>query len=401
MLENPDNGHRSMTPLQKAAAAVCFICLLLAATLNFKFDANYFRVFRVYWVKQWGTTRENFERSSIRSMQTRIGMSSYTNACINRGQGGKSDFFGKLDVSTHRSTECSQRRLEAAQWIRVSHLSCNNKSQCNFVTNFTNQKVLLLTGPRSNPNHQLWDILFSLFPIGYVDVLPFTHWATPFSTCDYWMCDKISQLFSVLGHKGIQQNSRTLSQNEQICFKEVWVPKLAAYRHERIAPANFDEKLPEFRQKLVENFSSPTNAVLVYGREDARYRRWINAESVARRLANTSSLKVHYVPQMGSMPPAKQCNTFWNARVIIFPHGGHSANLICSRSGTKVLEMACAKTVGWFQGAVRFHKAMGFDYTYHQVPPSHCSETGEPDKDWNFLTPDSWLTVNEVVRKRL
>jgi hypothetical protein len=308
----------------------------------------------------------------------------YQNICIDRGKGSKSDFNGEIVIrlmSNHR------RRLAAGQWVRMT-----GGGSSGVALHLITQPSLLLTGPRSNPNHQLWDILFSLFSAGNVDVLPFDQWVAPYSTCNYWMCEKVDPLFNALGHSGVVHNSVVVAENESLCFKEVWVPQFAAYRHEVKAPSNFADVLLAFRSRLVKDFSSPTNAILIYGRADARYRYWKNAELIAEYLRNASHLRVHHVSQMGALTPHEQCRVFWDARIIMFPHGGHSANLICARPGTKILEMACAKTVGWFQRAQRFHRAMGLEYTYRKVPYSNCSVTWEPDKNWSFMSPEIWTT---------
>lgn len=365
-----------------ASPAFKIAIFILLLQIVFRFHQNPRWSTYTFWSQQWESAREYVEHSTLRSLPTRLGMVRYQDVCIDRGKGGKSDFNGEIGI---RIMNNHSRRLAAGQWVRVTGGKSSGVAQ-----HWVKQPSLLLTGPRSNPNHQLWDVLFSLFPVGYVDVLPFVQWVAPYSTCNYWMCDKVDHLFYALGHSGVVHNSVVVTENQSVCFREVWVPHFAAYRHEMKAPSNFADALPAFRRRLVKGFSSPTNAILIYGRADARYRYWKNAELIAKCLRNASNVRVNYVSQMGALAPSEQCRAFWDARIIMFPHGGHSANLICARPGTKILEMACAKTVGWFQQAKRFHRSLGLEYTYRRVPYSNCSVTEEPDKDWSFMAPEIW-----------
>jgi len=338
--------------------------------------------FYTVWSHQLNVARQNVQHSTLRSEANRLHMIRYENGCVDRGDGHKADFNGQLHISL---VDGDRRRLKAGQWVLPTQ--ANNYSRAD---RWVNMPSLLLTGPRSNPNHQLWDILFSLFPAGNLDSLPFVQWMTPYAQCNYWMCDKVDYLFDALGHPDAVQYNALIIDKGPICFKEVWVPNFAMYRNEFKVPSNYANALLAFRSRLTQDFVSPTDCILIYGRADARYRHWANAASVSQTLIKTSGKNVNYVSQMGTMTPSTQCRTYWDARIILIPHGGHAGNLICARPGTKVLEISCAKNIGWFQNAKHFHSAMGLSYRYIRIPYSNCSVTQEPKKDWSFTTPEAW-----------
>ena len=333
--------------------------------------------------KQFNLAGENVQQYAFHSIASRLRMIRYENACVDRGEGLKSDLTGELSI---RYVDSERRRLKAGQWVQMA-TKANNRS---ISERWVNSSSLLLTGPRSNPGHQLWDVLFSLFPAGNVDVLPFVQWITPYTKCNYWMCDKVEHLFDALGHSGVVHFNDLIIDKGPVCFEEVWVPNFAMYRNENMVPSNFAKVLSAFRNRLTQHFASPTNDVLIYGRADARYRRWVNAESISQTLNESIGVSVNYVSQMGALTHTAQCRTFWDARIIIFPHGGHAGNLICARPGTKVFEMSCAQNIGWFQNGKHFHSAMGLSYKYIHVPNSNCTVTQELDKHWSFTTPEAW-----------
>ena len=47
--------------------------------------------------------------------------------------------------------------------------------------------------------------------------------------------------------------------------------------------------------------------------------------------------------------------------------GGHEANLVCSRPGTHVLEMACPGYIWWWTSAKVFMKALKLTHVYQSV----------------------------------
>ena len=115
----------------------------------------------------------------------------------------------------------------------------------------------------------------------------------------------------------------------------------------------------------------------------------------ARRL-QAKGLNVRCVPSMVALNFTDQCKAFWDAKVIIMVHSGQTANMVCARHGTRVLEFACPVVVGWLQKMTNQHKTMGWNYTYQQVPD--CKEKAS---QWGKGHWKSFITENAFVERWL
>merc|ERR1712039_280815 len=85
---------------------------------------------------------------------------------------------------------------------------------------------------------------------------------------------------------------------------------------------------------------SPKNNVLVYGHQTTRKRHWVNAASFAC-LLERAGVAVEFVRDMASFSVQAQCELFFHAGWIVSAHGGQMGNVICARSGTVIVELAC------------------------------------------------------------
>ena len=88
---------------------------------------------------------------------------------------------------------------------------------------------------------------------------------------------------------------------------------------------------------------------VIYGREDAKRRRWTNSKDVVAELRTafaaageaTRAVAVTYVPTMGGLSFKAQMELFVSATVFLAPHGAHMGNSIFFGDGTVVRELSC------------------------------------------------------------
>ena len=286
------------------------------------------------------------------------------------------DWYGANLATEHLSIlgSKSHERL----WIHPTQHNITVKRRIRVVA-----PTLLLNGPHHNPGHQFWDVLVNLFELDGMTP-PFTHWAAPSCAGGDWMCDLLPTLLDVLGLR-LQRSLQDSITNEQVlCFTKLWIPMFGIYREERTSIPNEGAILRRLHSALVSPFHEPASTVVVYGKQDLRKskRQWQNAARSAVALNSTGD--VRYVQDMGALTFKSQCHLFWSARHLVYVHGGHTANLICARPGTRVDELACPREIGWSQFTKIFHNSLGFRYQYHSVPG--CT------KPYNsFNTSAGWL----------
>ena len=84
-----------------------------------------------------------------------------------------------------------------------------------------------------------------------------------------------------------------------------------------------------------------TDFTLVYDRGDTRRRRWLNPEPTVRLLKRSFGLPVYHLSSMTVFSPCEQAELLSRARVIVWPHGGHTANIVYCRPGARVVELMC------------------------------------------------------------
>lgn len=292
--------------------------------------------------------------------------------------------------------------------------------------------TVLLTAPWNNPNHLFWDVVVNFFVWkDQGDDLPFKYWSFPdHYPCHSWLCQLMPHVLKVLhleNHiKPLHnlENASTLTsnypdsygsildlhhkdaiKNETIvllpCYRNAWIPNFEYYRTERRRIPNEGVVLPAIRQELTKDFQQEIlprqqqRTVFIYGHTDSVSRNWLNFQEVAMKMNRalqqkntTVNLVVNSVPSLAKLTFQEQCYIFWNAKYIFYVHGGHTANLICARPNTTIIEMSCNQNFGWSQNTKLFHQTMQLNYTSRKVPGCDGHNT-------NFITPESW--TNEFL----
>lgn len=242
--------------------------------------------------------------------------------------------------------------------------------------------TLLITAPWTNPNHQFWDAAAMLFD--QPRPVPYTQWMAPLHQCSFWLCSFMPFLLAAL-NMTVPLVDEPITDTHAICFRRAWVPQFARNRAENNLHESreYAVALPAIRANMTAGLSSPAGTVLVYGKADSKLRNWKNAAAEASRL-RSMGFNVDYIANMSALPFTEQCFKFWSAQHIVYVHGGQTANLICARPGTRIVEFACPVWVGWFQRARTFQRIMGLEYHYRKVPGCTGHYT-------SFDTPVGWI----------
>jgi len=234
-----------------------------------------------------------------------------------------------------------------------------------------------------NPNHAFYDGLLSLYPTFDSDD-PFKQvWLPHDPDCKSHGCIWTQAFYDLKGKQISSANF--LNAKSRKCFETIYVPRLSYYRPRYkgtlgLVPSQNISAM--MRDKLTSKFgSSPAKYVLLYGHEDGNARRWNNIGEVDTALQSKGHT-TRYLKGFAGLTVADQCETVWNADVIVMPHGGQEGNLVCARAGTKIFSSSCDPNVEWIRHADDFRKAMEFDYKFEN--PASCKTHQGRE---NFLIP--------------
>ena len=354
---------------------------------------------------------DNEQQQEINNTKT------FHNVCIERKPGTKNAhlLLHKLDnggASPSSYADTSEELL----WIwPINNDTLIKKDDTIMSYYWIEEPTLLLTGPYNNPNHLFWDVLVNLFPWYNNHYLPFNYWSFPDhpTPCvDSWLCEVMPSLLQVLNltvdllplHELSEEQNYgaiVVSSDNVPCYRSVWIPNFSYYRGENHPIPNEDIILPKLHEELTRNFQQQQQhdndnvdkvvQVFIYGHLDSNKRQWQNVNDVAMKLKSTNiDIDVDIVHSLRLLPFQTQCYKFWNANIIIYVHGGHTANLICSRPNTHVIELSCQYSFGWSQLTSVFHSSLGLRYESRKVP-------GCTGHDSNLTTPDDWFTPESLL----
>ena len=147
------------------------------------------------------------------------------------------------------------------------------------------------------------------------------------------------------------------------CFEDLIAPKsgLGRVPGAEVNPVVLHSFIARLRAVLAAEHSGSPRALsganiaakaprwVIYGREDAKRRRWTNSKDVVAELSAafaaggmaTSAVEVTYVPTMGGLSFKRQMELFVSATVFLAPHGAHMGNSLFFGDGTVVRELSC------------------------------------------------------------
>ena len=136
--------------------------------------------------------------------------------------------------------------------------------------------------------------------------------------------------------------------SQSVCFKTLHIPKIIKFRPGwGNQPTEFEQINLKMRSFLTRDFEKPKHNILISSHQDSWRKHWENAQDVIERLESEQGYKniTHFGGFYG-ISNRKQCQLFYDADVIIMVHGAQTANIICSRPGTIIVELLC-QHFGW------------------------------------------------------
>ena len=137
----------------------------------------------------------------------------------------------------------------------------------------------------------------------------------------------------------------------------------------------------EFPPAVTAAINSGTGIVLLYDRHDAAHRRLANADAVKTELDEfygKLDLQVVRVSSMGGYSICEQAMLFSVAQVAVFPHGGHTTNVIYMPPGAQVVELFCgaAHDTPAIQSSY-YANLMGIQYAFVRDLQATCANDRE------------------------
>lgn len=241
--------------------------------------------------------------------------------------------------------------------------------------------VLFLTAPPFNIGHQLFDAMWTIFPLLESAALPlyravFIPWDLG---CTQWLCTMLQALHRIkfnaplpvvgaaahrpgVAHgvaalRGQRRRARdgalaTELEPSVVCFEDLLVPHFSHYRpgYGRQSRLSMDSAVL-LRRELTKSFPRRTlkqvrlgkrkGRVALYAHTSSKYRHWLDMEGVKEALLARGGLDVELYPSFGRMTYAEQCRAFYDADVLLMTHGGQMANTVCVRPGARIVEVDC------------------------------------------------------------
>ena len=240
--------------------------------------------------------------------------------------------------------------------------------------------VLFLTAPPFNVGHQLFDALWTVFPLLTATALPRYHAVyIPWDpTCVKWLCTVLQAIHRIKYGANLPVVGAGVGEKKEEvrCFDELLLPHFSWYRpgynNAHLLPMDNAVLL---RQELTKDFPlrslkqlrdrKRTPRIALYDHTSSKYRHWLNMGEVQNDLlARLPSVEPVYYANFGALSYVEQCRAFYDADVLLMTHGGQMANTVCARPGVKIIEVDCNWiNMGSHLGrAKRYHYEMGFEY---------------------------------------
>lgn len=270
--------------------------------------------------------------------------------------------------------------------------------------------VLALAFAKGNPGHQSFDALLTLLPIIFPqrEVTPFrviVHQA-PDCPDSEWICGLLRKIGFFEEHPLLPVNSTRMA-----CFENLIIPKWGMPRESHV-PKNY---LMHLRQTLHDKFAFapiPANRpkqLLLYAHEtisldtNAQRRIWkdmgqIAGHSEVQRLFPS----IQFVQDFAAMTIHEQGLAFYEADLIVMPHGGQMGNIVFARKGSVVIEATCYPyshfgMTGGEEGSLPGSMPRFLGIVHIVLVPCKCSEARNVDSNFR-LGPSSVLKLYEDVK---
>lgn len=133
------------------------------------------------------------------------------------------------------------------------------------------------------------------------------------------------------------------------CFTDLIFPKHMNFRYGLATPKHVQHDpmpyanirwIQKSIQKLVTS-KPPIGHIVVYDRKDSQRRIWANAPEFVKVIREELQQDVLHTSIMGTMRLEQQSRLFYDADIIVMPHGAALSNLIFARPSTTIFELYC------------------------------------------------------------
>ena len=134
------------------------------------------------------------------------------------------------------------------------------------------------------------------------------------------------------------------------------------------------------------------DVTVVYSRNDTNRRTWLNPAPTIQALKRAFSFPVFVVSSMSAYSTCEQATLLSHARIVVWPHGGQTANIVYSRPGARVVELMCGlpSSVGSINSRPY---APNFGVWWKTVYEPSCTDPANTGY-WDYSPRSFNLTVN-------
>mmetsp|Transcript_11950 Transcript_11950/g.22031 ORF Transcript_11950/g.22031 Transcript_11950/m.22031 type:complete len:624 (+) Transcript_11950:488-2359(+) len=268
---------------------------------------------------------------------------------------------------------------------------------------YYDEPTLLLQYTKNNPGHQLWDSLWSIITIIRSQEVHNIQYHKHVISHQTWDCPNNVWICSVLRKLGVIKEDNLLQVYPGVltCFKQLTVP-IQGWNHgnehthldmtpwftKRVQeafkltnkPAKTESEYRDMLDNILDKRGSKRYQIALYAHNtkgEAGYRRaWLNINDTIKSLnEQVDSLAVQYIQDFGKVSVEEQARTFYEADIIVMPHGGQFGNSIFIRENTIVVELTCGGYSHLAGNHGAFAKAAKF---YHIVEtPKSCTKSND------------------------
>jgi hypothetical protein len=273
---------------------------------------------------------------------------------------------------------------------------------------------VLLHFPVPNPMHCLHDVVFSLFAAfvpnsseaatkpWFAYYLNSKSHGAPCDVDTDWCCFVVDRL-------RLWTSALHVVPKESSCFRRLWIPRLMHHRFAAdwsLAPKGKNigyldtrptayplSALRELKRRIVASDAQIVDPprrpkalrrnVLVLDRADSARRVWANAADFVSLLVQRRGQKFHSFQYFSkgwkNLTPLDQARVFFNADLVIAPHGAQQANGIFLRGlGTLLVEVGCGdakfeRLPDWHVDWTTYARRLGTPtYVYTSLSPKPC-----------------------------
>jgi len=255
----------------------------------------------------------------------------------------------------------------------------------------------------TNPQHCWSDVVF---PLLYGHSVPIDHYILHAPEKDTYCENTVRRLGILQGNSVDVSNWACFIRSVRPLFIEYRAPSKSNRRF--FLPTLFWERARLMAASRAEcgPFESTNSIMLpdrefimVYDRSDALRRRWNNAGVIVMALRTLFGeyWPVFHIKSIKAYSTCQQAMLHRRARMIIWPHGGQTANIVYSLPGVRVVEIMCGTPTSTGSiNSIFYAKNLGIQWlTLHEPSCTHKGASEHP-REFNLTIGDDvikWLST--------